>query len=575
MSHRQSVPNKAHGAPRNVRSAVSGPRTGWAGSNATYPTAQRACRERVSRPLWTPLLGTQSSASAACSYTCSSVGPVPKGALFRVARYGAAGQWSGSLSLRIAHISLSCLSSKTPLLGQAVAGREARSRVTARAAGLLTRQQTRIRCIVGRATKPRAGGTSESARTEVAYPTSDAAPVRSGTKRTRPKSAFASRGPSAEGGVAGYRSWAWPELRLQQRYRGACSPISLVLALLASAYHLAAAAAFSAAGTLAYDVLGHPPVLHNEFHVSVSNCLWHVTMVLPEPNDFISLDYHFDGTNTLEYGIFKRLGPDVGSGTVEPGPVPRTETSAAGEYIWLAYASGCYFARLPQGGALSFSVLHSRHGLSRRYQVPADWNLAQTAPNLPTAVIYYETNIAGLGEDGKPFSIPLPGSLRPRYPAGEFKVMSWASFRGLEVPREFEYIARGFRERGGTGAVLATNVIVRGTLTNVSSFDGFPELPDTLHLQDFRVPEPSVVYRTTNGTLPGVESGFMQGTRQRAARRFADRLRVSKALVAGRLAVRRRIALIAIFAIALAPLAVFLHGRLGRRTVSRTDGITP
>jgi RNA polymerase sigma factor (sigma-70 family) len=139
---------------------------------------------------------------------------------------------------------------------------------------------------------------------------------------------------------------------------------------------------FSVQGTLTYEVTGYP-VLHRHFTVGVSNGLWHITMILEGKTGFRSFEYHYDGTNNLQYALFENSGPDVGSGSIETGPVPSSNASDEGEIVWLAYASGVYFHALKGGTATSLERLR-RGSLTRRYEVPAEWILAREEPFLPS-----------------------------------------------------------------------------------------------------------------------------------------------------------------------------------------------
>ena len=117
---------------------------------------------------------------------------------------------------------------------------------------------------------------------------------------------------------------------------------------------------FSVQGALTYEVPGRP-VISNHFSFSVSNSSWHITVVQDRNPAFLSFEYHYDGTNNLQYAIFQKSGPDVGSGSIDTGPVPSFTSTDGGVFVWLAYASGDYFHGLKPGAAIWLQELRSPH----------------------------------------------------------------------------------------------------------------------------------------------------------------------------------------------------------------------
>lgn len=253
---------------------------------------------------------------------------------------------------------------------------------------------------------------------------------------------------------------------------------------------------FSIEGTLTYEVPGQP-VLRSHFTASVSNCLWHITMVLEGNNDFLSFEYHYDGTNALQYTLFKKSGPDEGSGLIEKGPVPSSTSSDGGVVVWLAYASGYYFHGLKGGTATSLEPLRG-HGYFRRHEVPVAWKLASKEPFLPMEVSYFATNVAVLDAAGDVFSVPLEKPRAPKYVATHLRTWDPLSFQGQSIPRHFEYIAYGPWPRPGTPG---RSCIVRGEATNVCPLIPFPALPSTLALQDNRLTKPRF-RKVIDGRIP-------------------------------------------------------------------------
>jgi hypothetical protein len=320
-------------------------------------------------------------------------------------------------------------------------------------------------------------------------------------------------------------------------------------------------APFSVQGTLTYEVPGRP-VLYGHFTMGLSNSLWHVTVIQEHQTDFLSFEYNYDGANCLQYAIPAKSSSGAGSGLVETGPVPSSTSTASGEVVWLAYASGGYFHGLKAGTATSLEPLRSPHGLIRRYEMPAEWELGTSEPFFPVEISYYATNVTLLDDTGRLNLIPLDEARSPKYVAAHLRTWDPVAFQGMTIPRYFEFITYGPWPRPGTAGRKS---IVQGHATNVCSLIAFPGLPTTLHLQDQRVPEPLVMYKTTNRSLPDLASVAMTNARAIGNRRFQDRVDTAGlAARAPQSARRQRLARTLILFAALAPVAIYATWRVRR-----------
>ncbi len=321
---------------------------------------------------------------------------------------------------------------------------------------------------------------------------------------------------------------------------------------------------YSVEGMLTYKVADYP-TSDVYFSVSVSNCLWSVTHSSAAAVGIRSAEMCYDGTNTIQYFTTDASGPDVGSGIVEGGALPHLEASGYGVYVWLVYASGCYFSNRTPGSALSLRLLRSRHGLKRRYLQRAEWRCSGNAPFLPIELTYIATNLgSALNDDGTMVSLPLSGELGPEYAQGVLHSSAFVSFGRLSIPREFEYFAFDPR-RSKTGKItLVTNAVVHGVATNIVPFRGFPDLPPVLHLEDFRVPEPIVMYKVTNASIPAVQSASVTNARNRAQRNLEARLRAEQVRSHG-LGFKRWVAIVLVLIVVAAPVAYVALRRTLRR----------
>jgi hypothetical protein len=143
----------------------------------------------------------------------------------------------------------------------------------------------------------------------------------------------------------------------------------------------------------------------------------------------------------------------------------------------------------------------------RRYEMPADWKLAPKEPFQPVELTYYATEYLTPDDSGT-----IRSQFVPRHVAGYLRTSDPTTFRGMQIARQFEFT--GYRLAPSGDFPVA--YIVRGNATNVCPFIPFPALPATLHLQDNRVPEPSVVYKVSEGRIPPLESESLTNARNKA-----------------------------------------------------------
>src|SRR6266487_4180518 len=166
---------------------------------------------------------------------------------------------------------------------------------------------------------------------------------------------------------------------------------------------------YRAASVQAGEVIGSRTQNFN-FSITVKDCKWFLHFALANP--FTDADYSelsYDGTNLYRITVFeswlneekkagKHVGPNAAEAMVIDGEVPRFSYTHHGSIVWLAYASGCYFAKVRNGIALppafpGVSTARSVRPLNEFWQRVI---LEMHSENLfPSEVVYIETNAPG------------------------------------------------------------------------------------------------------------------------------------------------------------------------------------
>jgi hypothetical protein len=285
----------------------------------------------------------------------------------------------------------------------------------------------------------------------------------------------------------------------------------------------------------AVDAVGNSearPLLSRTFEVFVNDCNWKVRTRLDGNSDFDYFQNSFDGTNL--YYTFKlvkgaRLRVPVSSTMtkanddllqpviVETGTVPRGITSDGAEYIWLAFASGCYFKHLTNNTVIDFDVLESRERgatITSRRQVGCRYVLSSVAPYLPSEAEYAAFDYASHGRASETTNDMILGA--------RFTSEAFTNFNGFFLPTKFEYSRYVSAPRAQDPARLRIGLTVQGIVSFLST--GEPEwgsdIPEKkVIVSDVRVPgvpEPGVMYITSNSILPSPDDTNLIALRKQA-----------------------------------------------------------
>jgi hypothetical protein len=310
-----------------------------------------------------------------------------------------------------------------------------------------------------------------------------------------------------------------------------------VLALTQAATHCLGMS-YSITGNLSYRVSiprqeGKPPEEQTYlcgFEAHVDDFAWKIRLVSVGDTNHDSDICSYDGTNLLHYFIpAKSVRTDLlPSAKLEEAPVPVSHSVAAGEYVWLAFASGQYLKAKTNGTMLSFEQLRSSKGLLKRYERPYRAVLSPAPPYLPTAVQFIVTNQAVfVGEDGSLTYTPLPRAFgNAGFISGVFRSDLFTNVNGFSFPTKFEYDKYQPRQGNSTTIGFSRVLAIRGMVEKVSSSEQkvdcrLPARDFMIH--DLRVLEPNVKYIIHDGLISGTNSAIVAVAREKARRRVHRR----------------------------------------------------
>ncbi len=279
---------------------------------------------------------------------------------------------------------------------------------------------------------------------------------------------------------------------------------------------------FTVAGELRYEIQrpqGENEPLFRHYEIVVDDCNWKVSVELDRSTNRNIFVYQYDGANLVYYAQNPTTGAKVLSGMVEHSLVPQTWLSTAGEFVWLAFASHCYFEQVTNATVWSFEALRSRSGIVRRFEVPCEYSFAVEQPHLLNRVSYFTDKVLFLKDDGSLSAIPSPTFL-----SGEFRSSNFTNVSGFSFPTLFEYRAFRMKPDVKTTNDLSCILVVTGTATNLSvnSKSVTTVLPASrAYIQDLRVAQPRTFVRITNGVIPTTNHPIVESAQKRSARSAA------------------------------------------------------
>ena len=176
----------------------------------------------------------------------------------------------------------------------------------------------------------------------------------------------------------------------------------LLFLLLVFAKTASAAIPFEAQGILHMEDFVRKRLTDTRFDISVSGCKWfiHIERFANNPGNSnevnTAVDVGSEGDRIYAV-IYWSLGTNPIStpdgGLVRPGPSPHVFADYTVPYIWLAFASSCYFETANDHKAEPIFTEFSPMLYNATYTVPIDLVQDQVEPHLPVKITYFNDGI--------------------------------------------------------------------------------------------------------------------------------------------------------------------------------------
>jgi hypothetical protein len=188
---------------------------------------------------------------------------------------------------------------------------------------------------------------------------------------------------------------------------------------------------------------------------------------------------------------------------VESNEIPADDGTTI-NYLWLAYASRCYFSGLSTNHLIPIWMLDDPSLRDAGYTVPAIWQLQTRPPQLPARVIYLNDGThRTVSADHVPITFRYAAPFDQGFTNAEYQVQASTNVDGLVIPTEFtftRYYVQGEHLIVRTLTQGNATVVRKGTTVSEfrPQFEGRAIAFDKRFRKE-KDPVPSVRYWVTNG----------------------------------------------------------------------------
>ena len=183
-------------------------------------------------------------------------------------------------------------------------------------------------------------------------------------------------------------------------------------------------------------VKGMETISTNKFTVSVSGCKFKVHVELPFGQTY---ETGFEDQTLFTLISIPTPSNAVMNAIVESNEIPPDDGTAI-NYLWLAYASSCYFAKVNTNRLTPIWMMDDPSLRDSGFTVPGYWECTAQPPHLPMQVVYLSDGIyRGVGNEGSPVTFKYRPPFDMGFTNAEYKVLTSTNVGELVIPTQFSF----------------------------------------------------------------------------------------------------------------------------------------
>ncbi len=218
----------------------------------------------------------------------------------------------------------------------------------------------------------------------------------------------------------------------------------LLCIVLLSSVAMAKCQEFEIEGQMTYTMFGHgalpgaqkwPLVFTNDFAVAVSGCSCMLSVHQGEGNRYVA---DFDGQALYQFFIMPQKGGYtclIGTNGIPP------DDGRGLNYLWLAYASGCYFSALETNRLSPIWIQDDPDLVKNGFTVRGFWNIQKTLPLLPLQVCFLSDGVERTvsADRKKHLEWHYPSPFDRGFTNASYSVFETQAVGGLMLPSRFRF----------------------------------------------------------------------------------------------------------------------------------------
>jgi hypothetical protein len=269
-------------------------------------------------------------------------------------------------------------------------------------------------------------------------------------------------------------------------------------------------------------------VYANRFDVIVSGCNAKISVAYTHNGNSVEMD--FDENTIYRHAFYESndlTTNAVNTATIEEAGIPVDDGSTI-NYLWLAYASECYWALRDDNRAHPIWLLRGSSLRNTGFTIPATWSLSAASPRLPEKIIYLNEGLqwSNAGASGPDFPRYAP-PFAQGFTNAVFERLSTTNLAMLSLPSEFT-----FTRYAAAGSKLLVDVKIHGRASAASLLATRPrfkpEVTAKVDVADMRFskdkrPIPVLRYATSNAVWQEKEALVSLATKARLKTATASR----------------------------------------------------
>ncbi|MFT5494352.1 MAG: hypothetical protein ACI8V5_004755 [Limisphaerales bacterium] len=202
------------------------------------------------------------------------------------------------------------------------------------------------------------------------------------------------------------------------------------------------------------------------FLVRVHDCDWSLVTFDPASTNTFTQIANQDGT-LFQYSSWATNDSRLQGGRLSHEEMPRDDGTLI-NYLWLAYASACYFRNQTNDMVQPIWQLDDRTLLENGFRMKAKW--LQSAPqNPPSSVIYFNDGMIRVqSSSGVSKVYPAPPPFDQGFTNAIYGAVKQRTVDGVTFPTEFNFTRYMFRVRGTEPTDVIPRTITRGRVSRVT-----------------------------------------------------------------------------------------------------------